>query len=133
MLSARAKTGRQKTANNAVFQEQVVNMKKYNLEILTLMMFGLIAACAVFCAQLSLVPRVMLAYMFLFTLHEWEENRFPGGFSALMAKFFGLRITAEQEEASHIPVGALLVVSTWLPFFTQSGLIALIPVYPGKR
>lgn len=106
-------------------------MKKYSLEILSLLMFGMISACAVFCKQLSLVQRAMLAYMFLFTLHEWEENRFPGGFSVLMARFFGIRITAAQEEASHSPVGCLLVLITWIPFFTKSGLIALIPVYLG--
>ena len=106
-------------------------MKKYYLEILSLVMLGMISACAVFCKQLGLVQRVMLGYMFLFTLHEWEENRFPGGFSALMAGFFGIRITAEQKAAAHIPVGVLLILITFIPFFTQSGLIALIPVYLG--
>ena len=106
-------------------------MKKYNLEILSLIMFGMISACAVFFKQLGLVQRVMLGYMFLFTLHEWEENRIPGGFSELMAKLFGIRITSEQEAASRIPVAVLLILITFVPFFTQSGLIALIPVYLG--
>lgn len=106
-------------------------MKKYNLEILSLIMFGMITICAVFCKQLSLIQRAMLGYMFLFTLHEWEENRFPGGFSKLMAKFFDIQITAKKEEASHIPVGILLILITFVPFFTQSVLIALVPVYPG--
>lgn len=106
-------------------------MKKYNLEILSVIMFGMISICAVFCKQLSLLQRVMLGYMFLFTLHEWEENRFPGGFARLMAKFFGIQITAEKEEASHIPVGVLLILITFVPFFTQSGLIALVPIYLG--
>ena len=106
-------------------------MKKYYLEILSLVMLGMISACAVFCKQLGLVQRVMLGYMFLFTLHEWEENRIPGGFSALMAGFFGIWITEDQEAAAHIPVGLLLILITFIPFFTQSGLIALIPVYLG--
>ena len=78
-------------------------MKKHSLEILTLIMTTMIACSAVFCKHLSLIQRSMLGYMFLFTLHEWEENRFPGGFSKLMAKFFGLALTPEKEEASHIP------------------------------
>lgn len=106
-------------------------MKKYNLEILSLIMFGMITICAVVCKQLSLIQRAMLGYMFLFTLHEWEENRFPGGFSKLMAKFFDIQITAKKEEASHIPVGILLILITFVPFFTQSVLIALVPVYLG--
>lgn len=106
-------------------------MKKYYLEILSFIMFGMITVCAVLNLQLSLLQRVMLGYMFLFTLHEWEENRLPGGFSKLMAKFFGVRLTQDKENASHIPVGVLLIVITFVPFFTQSGLIALIPVYLG--
>ena len=46
----------------------------------------------------------MIGYMILFTLHEWEENRILGGFSKLMAKFFGLDVTKEKEELSHLPV-----------------------------
>lgn len=55
----------------------------------------------------------------------------PGGFSKLMAKFFDIRLTQEKEDASHIPVSVLLIVITFVPFFTQSGLIALIPIYLG--
>lgn len=106
-------------------------MKKYSLEILSVIMFGMVTACAVFYRQLSLVQRVMLVYMFLFTLHEWEENRIPGGFAGLMAKFFGIKLTEEKEEASHIPVAVLLILITFVPFFTRSGLLALIPVYLG--
>lgn len=106
-------------------------MKRYYLEILSFIMVGMITVCAVFCQPLSLLQRVMLGYMFLFTLHEWEENHFPGGFSKLMAKFFGIQLTPEKEDASHIPVGVLLIVITFVPFFTQSGLLALVPVYLG--
>lgn len=73
----------------------------------------------------------MIGYMFLFTLHEWEETRFPGGFAKLMSKFFGLEVTQDKENASHIPVVILLIVITFVPFFTQSPLLALVPVYLG--
>ena len=69
--------------------------------------------------------------MFLFTLHEWEETRCPGGFAKLMSKFFGLELTQDKEDASHIPVVVLLIVITFVPFFTQSPLLALVPVYLG--
>ncbi len=106
-------------------------MKKYYLEILTIIMFGTMSCCAVFYHQLSLIQRIIIGYMFLFTLHEWEETRFPGGFAKLMSKFFGLEVTQEKENASHIPVVVLLVVITFVPFFTQSPLLALVPVYLG--
>ena len=106
-------------------------MKKYNLEMLTLIMFGMVSCCAVFYNQLGLIQRIMIGYMFLFTLHEWEETRFPGGFAKLMAKFFGLEVTQDKENASHIPVVILLIVITFVPFFTQSPLVALVPVYLG--
>ena len=91
-------------------------MKKYNLEMLTLIMFGMVSCCAVFYNQLGLIQRIMIGYMFLFTLHEWEETRFPGGFAKLMAKFFGLEVTQDKENASHIPVVILLIVITFVPF-----------------
>ena len=106
-------------------------MKKHSLEILTLVMFAMVSVCAVFFPRLDPVQRVMLGYMFLFTLHEWEENRFPGGFSRLMARFFGIALTPEKEAASHIPVAVLLVVITFVPFFTRLPLLALVPVYLG--
>ena len=106
-------------------------MKKYYLEILTFIMFGMVSACAVFFEQLGLIQRIMIGYMFLYSLHEWEEIRIPGGFAELMSKFMGLEITQEQEETSHIPVVVLLIVITFVPFFAQLPLLALVPVYLG--
>ena len=106
-------------------------MKKYCLEILTLIMFVMVSCCAIFYNQLGLIQRIMIGYMLLFTLHEWEETRFPGGFAKLMSKFFGLEVTQDKENASHIPVAVLLIMITFVPFFTQSPLLALVPVYLG--
>lgn len=106
-------------------------MKKYYLEILTLIMFSMVTGCAVFYNQLTLIQRIMMGYMFLFTLHEWEEIRLPGGFAKLMSKFFGLEITKDKEDAAHIPVLVLLITITFVLFLTQSPLLALVPVYLG--
>ncbi len=94
-------------------------------------MFGTVSCGAVFYNQLILIQRIMIGYMFLFTLQEWEETCFPGGFAKLMSKFFGLEVTQDKENASHIPVVVLLVVITFVPFFTQAPLLALVPVYLG--
>ena len=106
-------------------------MKKYNLEIITFIMFGMVSFSAIFYNQFTLIQKIMIGYMFLFTLHEWEETRFPGGFAKLMSKFFGLEVTQDKEDASHIPVVVLLILITFVPFFTQSPLLALVPVYLG--
>ena len=106
-------------------------LKKYNLEIMTVIFFGTITICAVFGSQLGLIQRIMLGYMFLFTLHEWEETRFPGGFADLMVKFFGVKADANQIAKAHIPVAVLLLVITFVPFFTQLPLLSLVPIYLG--
>ena len=106
-------------------------LKKYNLEIMTAVFFGTITICAVFGSQLGMIQRIMLGYMFLFTLHEWEETRFPGGFADLMVKFFGVEADADKIAKAHIPVVGLLLVITFVPFFTQLPLLSLVPVYLG--
>ena len=106
-------------------------LKKYNLEIMTVIFFGTITICAVFGSQLGLVRRIMLGYMFLFTLHEWEETRFPGGFADLMVKFFGVGADADKIAKAHIPVAVLLLVITFVPFFTQHPTLSLVPIYLG--
>ena len=106
-------------------------MRKYHLEILTFVMLAMVLCSFIFCSDLGLIQQIMMGYMILYTLHEWEEIRFPGGFAKLMSKFFGIEVTKDKEEASHIPVVVLLIVITFVPFFTQSPLLALVPVYLG--
>ena len=48
-----------------------------------------------------------------------------------MAKFFGLDVSNEKQEMAHIPVAILLIAITFVPFFWQNGVVALIPVYLG--
>lgn len=106
-------------------------MIKYHLEILTFVMLAMVLCSFIFCSDLGLIQQIMMGYMILYTLHEWEEIRFPGGFAKLMSKFFGIEVTKDKEEASHIPVVVLLIVITFVPFFTQLPLLALVPVYLG--
>lgn len=105
---------------------------KYNLELLTLIMFSMITICAVFFGgQLSLIQRMMLGFMFLFILHEWEEGRFPGGFTELMTKFFDVQVDEEHTRLSRLPVSVFLIAITFIPFFTQIPLLALPAVILG--
>lgn len=105
---------------------------KYNLEILTFLMFTIVTASAVFMTDISITRKIILVYMFLFTLHEWEENRFPGGFANLMEKLAGKKFDADSKELSHIPVSVLLLAITIIPFiFDNVIFLTLIPVFLG--
>jgi len=104
---------------------------RYNLELFSFLMLLMIGISLIFIPELTVMQKYLLGYMFLYTLHEWEESRFPGGFSKLMANFFGLELTEEKEELAHIPVAVLLIVITFVPFFVQNPIMVLVPVYLG--
>lgn len=87
---------------------------------------------AVFMPGASAVRRVLALYMFLVTAHEWEENRFPGDFSAWMKKFTGMNPSVQAEELSYVPVAILLIVILFVPFiFDSMVFLALFPVCLG--
>ncbi|MBQ8625171.1 MAG: HXXEE domain-containing protein [Agathobacter sp.] len=105
---------------------------KYGLEILTVIMFILITALAVFFPDASIVRKFLAVYMCLFTLHEWEENKYPGGFSNLMKKTMGLEFNKDAEARSHLPVYILLLGILIIPFIFDSIIIlSLIPMSLG--
>lgn len=104
---------------------------RYNLELFSFLMLLMMGFSLILIPELTVMHKYLLGYMFLYTLHEWEESRFPGGFSKLMAKFFGLELTKEKEELAHIPVAVLLIVITIVPFLVQNPVIVLVPVYLG--
>lgn len=102
---------------------------KYYLETLTLIMFAMVTVCAVFVTELSIPQTAILSYMFLYTIHEWEEVRLPGGFSELMLKFTGINCDKSREALSHVPVMILLLLITFVPFIFDSLIIlTLIPL-----
>lgn len=59
----------------------------YNLEILTIILALVFGVSLFFWNNLTLAGKALLGFMVLYTLHEWEESRFPRGFYDL---FFGL-------------------------------------------
>lgn len=105
---------------------------KYNLEILTTLMFTFVAMVAIFNTAPSLTQKMLVAYVFLFTLHEWEENRFPGGFVNIMEGMIGKKFSEDAKELSHIPVIILLLLIHIIPYFLDSVVfLTLIPVFLG--
>ena len=55
-------------------------MKMYALEIYTVIAMLLITLVAMFMDDLTVIQQFAVCRSFLCVLHEWEENRYPGGF-----------------------------------------------------
>lgn len=103
--------------------------KNYNLEFLSAFMFATTVIAAVLVPELSASRKILLVFMFLFTLHEWEENRFPGGFERIMEGMIGRQFDVESKKMSHIPVMILLIAIHIIPFaFDNVVMLVLIPV-----
>ena len=85
-----------------------VFIRKYSLEILSVILFGFVTLTAVM-PVVSIPRKILAVLMFLFVLHEWEENVYPGGFSQLMGRFTGVAFTPERLELAHLPVVVLLL------------------------
>ncbi len=105
---------------------------KYNLEILTTLMFAFVTITSIFNSAPSITQKILVAYVFLFTLHEWEENRFPGGFSNIMEGMIGKKFSEDAKELSHVPVIILLLLIHIIPYiFDSIVFLTLIPVFLG--
>ena len=100
----------------------------YNLEILTAVLAIILGASLSFWDSLTLAGKALLGYMLLYTLHEWEESRFPGGFYDLFFGGFGIEITAS-EARMHLPVAIYILVMLLVPFALQHvTFLLLIPL-----
>lgn len=99
----------------------------YNLEILTAVLAIVFGASLFFWNSLTLAGKALLGFMVLYTLHEWEESRFPGGFYDLFFGGFGVEITAS-EARMHLPVAIYILIMLLVPFaLQQTTFLVLIP------
>ena len=104
-------------------------LKNYNLEFLTGFMFAMAVLAALLVPELSVNRKILLVFAFLFTMHEWEENRFPGGFERIMEGMIGREFDIENKKMSHVPVMILLIAIHVIPFiFDKFIILVLIPV-----
>ena len=105
---------------------------KYNLETLTTLMFAFVTMVAISNTTPSITQKMIVAYVFLFTLHEWEENRFPCGFLKIMEGMIGKKFSEDAKELSHVPVIILLLLIHIVPYcFDSVVFLPLIPVFLG--
>ena len=100
----------------------------YNLEIMTVIFAIVFGVSLFFWNSLTLAGKVLLGFMVLYTLHEWEESKFPGGFYDLFFGGFGVEINVS-ESRMHLPVAIYILVMLLIPFVMQNiTFLVLIPL-----
>lgn len=101
---------------------------KYNLEIMSCIFAVIVAVGLMNWGELSLLRQMTIVFMVLYTLHEWEESRFPGGFY----KIFFSKCTIDEtvsEDRMHFPVAIYLLLILLVPFIFDSVVIfAMVPL-----
>lgn len=103
-------------------------IKKYNLEIMTLIFAIVVIISIMNWSGLSFIQRMTIGYIVLYTLHEWEESRFPGGFYQIFFKQFKIDWSIG-EENMHFPVAVYLLIISILPMmFDKIIVLAFIPL-----
>ena len=60
-------------------------IKRYALEIYTVLGMAFMVVTSLM-GDLSPIQRFVVCFNFLFILHEWEENAYPGGFLNLITQ-----------------------------------------------
>ena len=88
---------------------------KYNLEIMSCIFAMIIVFGVMNWKVLSLLQQMMLIFMVLYTLHEWEESRFPGGFYRIFFSKCTINPNVS-EERMHLPVAVYLLIILVIPF-----------------
>ena len=104
-------------------------IKHYSLEIYTVISISLITFSAIW-IQPDTAQRIILAYVFLFVLHEWEEGHYPGGFLELIAKLATGRadgIAPEISRGSRLYTGLYLLALTMIPYFLHQYTWLVLP------
>ena len=101
---------------------------KYNLEIMSVILIAVALFGIAKWEESNILRQMTSIFMILYTLHEWEESRFPGGFY----KIFFSKCTIDtsvSEETMHFPVAIFLLTILLIPFiFDEVIAFALVPL-----
>ena len=103
-------------------------MIKYNLEIMSGIFAVIIVGSLLHWHTLSAVRQMTVVFMILYTLHEWEESRYPGGFYRIFFSKCTIDPTVSEEKL-HLPVAIYLLIILLVPFlFDDIVVLALVPL-----
>ncbi|MBQ7926533.1 MAG: HXXEE domain-containing protein [Lachnospiraceae bacterium] len=95
---------------------------------MTIVLASVFGVSLLFWNSLTLAGKALLGFMVLYTLHEWEESKFPGGFYDLFFGGFGVEINVS-ESRMHLPVAIYILVMLLVPFAMQDvTFLVLIPL-----
>ncbi len=101
---------------------------KYNLEIMTAIFIAIVIVNIFNWNSISFLTQILMGYIILFILHEWEESKFPGGFYELFFDGFNVE-TKGIESLLHLPVAIYLLIIMILPLILKSiELLMLVPL-----
>ena len=104
-------------------------IKHYSLEIYTVISLSVITFSAIW-IQPDMAQKIILAFIFLFVLHEWEEGHYPGGFLELIAKLATGRadgIAPELSKGSRLYTGLYLSALTFIPLILHEYTWLVLP------
>ena len=104
-------------------------IKYYSLQIYTVITLLLITLSAIFVTP-DVAKKIILAYMLLFVLHEWEEGYYPGGFLDLISDvMLGGRdnVSLEAKKGSRFYTSIYLFALTLIPYFASSHTWLVLP------
>lgn len=101
----------------------------YNLEIMSLLFVAISSISAINWTELSMLRQMTVVFMVLYTLHEWEESRFPGGFYRIFFSKCTIDPTVS-EARMHFPVAVYLLVILLVPYILDNFVIlTLVPLF----
>ena len=104
-------------------------IKYYSLEIYSLISLLLLTISAIFIRP-DITQQIILAYILLFVLHEWEEGHYPGGFIDMVAGVMlggADNVSLEIKKGSRLYTGAYLLALTFVPFFAHGYTWLVLP------
>ncbi len=104
---------------------------QFNLEIMSFILGCIVVVCVIGWHDLTLSGKAMVGFMVLYTIHEWEESRFPGGFYDLF--FRGVPLKKKPgEDVMHFPVAIYILFMSLIPLIGQGmTFLVLIPLVLG--
>lgn len=105
-------------------------IKYYSHEIYSVITMLLITLSAIF-VKPDTTQKIILLYAFIFLLHEWEENNYPGGFFDVMfGEVMNIKPvpSGKKLREARIYVYILLITLTFVPYFFHNHLWFILPI-----
>lgn len=104
-------------------------IRYYSLEIYSLISLLLLTISAIFIRP-DITQQIILTYILLFVLHEWEEGHYPGGFIDMVAGVMlggADNVSLEIKKGSRLYTGIYLLALTFVPFFAHGYVWLVLP------